>query len=216
MLYIGQNRQSNKVIYSEENKDIHIEVNGSDGVKTYDPYEYLRLYGIYIGLKATDEESEVKQMSTLVDGRAMLVHLIENIKRKSEGKEINKEYKYNGFIRAIDAHIQMSKAELESKLLQSQIETNSSQITTNDISKKTNSYIAIFTAFAGGWYLYDILYRLASEDSVIRHLSKVSAHYKNLKFIPCLLITILAFLYIYAQLRKGRKAQIQKEETKIL
>jgi len=99
-----------------------------------------------------------------------------------------------------------------------QEELNNSQLETNKISKVTNRYIAIFTAFAGSWYLYDLLYRIASEETITRHLNSLTPHYKNLKFGICFLITAVTILCIYVLLQKGRNTQkqtikINKSET---
>lgn len=194
--FIGENWQSIKIIYSDENKDIQIEVNKDNVVKEFEVYEYLRLYGIYIGLKATDEKTEVKQMASLLDGRAKMIQCIESIKRKTEGKELKKRYKFNGYIRTIDAHIQMSKSELENNLLQS-------QIATNRISRNTNTNIAIFTGIAGAYYLHEFLVFIFPDTC---------SYDKNSSVNIVTLIFILGFV-LNILLRKGKKSKQRQEST---
>jgi hypothetical protein len=139
--FIGENRAYTSTEYNAKEKKIYSTVNGGKGkIKSFEIDEYLWLYGAYVAIKASDIKPELKQMEFLVEARSAVVHLIEHCKRISQGKEV-KKYKYGGFIRSIDSHVLMSKAELENKLLESQITTNQSVIETNINIRETNENI---------------------------------------------------------------------------
>lgn len=111
---------------------------------------------------------------------------------------------YSDILSNVDSFINWAISLLDSEMKSNQIEANR-------ISKKTNRYIAVFTAFAGGWYLYDFMYRIAAEDTIIRHFTGITPHYKNIKFIPCILIVAITIWCINTRLEKAQNSRKEIE-----
>jgi hypothetical protein len=156
MLFIGANLPTSNYALSEDGKSIIFTVSDKERKEEYTAYAYFELLLTYYAFKATDTE-EGNAMKILCNGKSNAINTIEKINRSLEQwKDCNK-YDFESFINQYDVMIEWAKAELEIKLLNSQIKTNSSTTETNRISRITSKYLAIFTFIASLYYGFELI-----------------------------------------------------------
>jgi len=158
MIFIGENMQNAVSNITFDKKGVVIVTGEASNAKSYDdPYYYFQLAMMYVAMKTSHEKSEEDQIRMLVDGKNKHIQHAEKIKRNMEDFPTCKKYNFDSFINQYNGLIEIAQANLDTKLLSSQVAANESSIQTNELSKITNIYVALFTGIAGLYYISELL-----------------------------------------------------------
>lgn len=148
---------------TKDGKEGRISVKLKEEIRVYKPIDYFEFMIFTWADKAhkaklpNGELDLDKQAKIYVELRWRTVLVVERFLRKMEGYPDCRKYDFSGIYRMIDGAIEESKLNLEIKLLNSQTEANKSTVEANGIAKTANIFIALFTSFAGIWYLRSFL-----------------------------------------------------------
>lgn len=128
MIIIGENISLAEYVFTNNGTNVYysIVINGKE--YRYTPYRLFQLYLTYFGYKSDNERDKGKQLQILTDGRSNLMQLIENLKREIGLRQKPTAVELDGFIKQIDALVEMSRANLNSEIFKRQNRTNNFNI----------------------------------------------------------------------------------------
>ena len=134
---ISQFTTTYKLNDDEKEGIIVIEIGGK--TECFDPFDFCEY--MFIGQSEAANEARFnleRQAGIFIELKMYLTNITERFTRYTAQYPNCRKYDFTGFIRQLDAPIALAKFHLDEKLLDSQIKANTSAITTNAHTRKSN------------------------------------------------------------------------------
>lgn len=142
-------------------------VDTGDRREEYEVYDYFKKLQYAVAFMSDAETDEAEQIKILSNGKADMIHLIENFKRLTEGIEDSQSYKLDGFIKSYDGLLEMAHAELQAKVLRNQIDTNNNVRSTNNTIRRLTRVTVVASILSAVAAIAGIFISLSNNEEML-------------------------------------------------